>query len=161
MGVIKVTQEHLQEVSEIRKSIFFESPEDEELWEESFTTAMQLWEDFAEGYRTAIIEYKFLAAERRKAKICPIYTVPKGIINEYPVIEFFFCLDEVSAREYLRDISAEELPPRTMNLLDIIETNHAYNSIVNRVKEFRYLQKNGYGRRCYCYGLSSKAPPRK
>ncbi len=156
-----MTQEHLQEVSEIRRNIFFESPEDEELWTESFTTAMQLWEDFAEGYRTAIIEYKFLAAERRKAKICPIYAIPKGIINEYPVIRFFFCLDEISAREYLRDIRAEELPARTMRLLETIETNHAYNSIVTRVKEFRYRQKHGYGKTCYCYGLSTRLPSRK
>ncbi|MBR6505634.1 hypothetical protein IKT18_02255 [Candidatus Saccharibacteria bacterium] len=150
-----MTQEHLQEVEEIRRNKFFESPEDEELWEESFMTAMQLWEDFAEGYRTAIIEYKFLAAERRKAKICPIYTVPKGIISEYPYVQFFFCLDEVSAREYLRDISVEELPARTMNLMDLVETNHAYNSIITRVKEFRYLQKRGK-HKSYCYGLSAK-----
>ena len=153
LGVIKVTQEHLQEVEEIRRSKFFESQKDEDRWCEAFDKAMQLWSDFAEGYRTGIIEYKFLATERRRAKICPMHTVAKSIISEYPDIDFFFCLDETSAREYLRDIAVEELPARVSRLVDLIEVNHAYRSITAKVKEFRYWQKIGYNKKRYCNGL--------
>lgn len=115
---------------------------DEERRSETIQEALKLWQTYAETYRTAIIKYKFLANERRKANITPLLTVSEKILKEYPSIRLFRCLDETSAREYLDSLDLMSLIIETRMISESVQFNYAYRTVVNKVIEFSYRQKN-------------------
>ena len=130
-----------------------EHSKESELWKKNFDEAIRLWRDYAEIYRTAPLEYKFLVTERRKAHIYPINTVSKAVLNAYPRIELLYCIDEFSAREYLSELSTFGLIAVVKSITDMVELDHSYRSIMNKIKEFRYWARHCDIKREYCYNL--------
>lgn len=126
--------------------------EEMELRQSTIAEAMKLWHSKAETYRTAPLEYKYLADKRRRSGVYPLNLVPRAVLKEYPYIEFFYCLDEVSAREYLGWLSTSELVILLNNIVEMVELNPAYIGITRKNIELRYFANRGL-RDTYCCGL--------
>jgi hypothetical protein len=111
--------------------------------------AMELWYVHARTYRTAIIEYKFLIEERRNTTPRPkcINAIPGTVLKDYPDIQLFNCLDEISAYTYLKSFDLKTLKT-VVNTIKNQVKSYSYVTVTQRLIDFRCWQRNP--KRTYC-----------
>lgn len=87
-------------------------------------------------YRTAVIEYRFLLAEKREKKL-PLHKLSEKVLAEIPEIPFLRELDDDSARAYLDACSITELKALLYDL-ENLQCSYAWNTLHSRIVDYRY-----------------------
>ena len=74
-----------------------------------FGRAMALWGRYGTEYRTLIPTYEELLQEKRSEGIRPLWSINKGDLEEYPIIDFLELEEEEAAEEYLLELHENKL----------------------------------------------------
>ena len=111
-----------------------------------------LWKTYAEDYRTLVMKYQFLLAEKKAGRKIKLTRLPAVVINELPDIFLFNYWNKDDVREYLKELEIDELSRMLAETQWILEENYSYNTIRNWVKEASYeLAHQPKGRRALYY----------
>ena len=111
--------------------------------------AMELWQIYGANYSTCLNSYKALLQRKRDLKIKPLGKIPECVLKEFPEMPFLKIKKPGEAEAYLRkldDIGVRRLIHRIEYM---VEYDHSYRTVSNRVKEFEYQVKN-HGKKGCC-----------
>ena len=111
--------------------------------------AMELWQIYGANYSTCLDSYMALLERKRGLKIRPLGKIPECVLREFPEIPFLKIRKSSEAEAYLRkldDIGVRRLIHRIEYM---VEYDHSYRTVSNRVKEFEYQVKN-HGKKGCC-----------
>lgn len=116
---------------------------------EVISRAMELWGIYNAIYSTAVESYRALLERKRELKIRPLNKIPDHILREYPDIPFLKIGKPDEAQAYLEKLNVAEVSMIIHHIEYMIEYDHAYRTVTNRVREYEYQikyhhQKNPY-----------------
>ena len=117
-----------------------------------FLRAIELWSIYGPRYATNVDTYKFLLQQKRDLRIKPLSKIPEHIIREYPDIPFLKLRKLDDAKAYLEKLSVVNAAMLVHHIEYVVEYDHAYRTVSNRISEFEYQVKN-HGKRKTGYGV--------
>lgn len=102
---------------------------------------LSLREIYGPKFVTNLESYRALLKRKRELGIKPISRIPKEVLEQYPKIPFFQ-MDDEEAQEYVSELSVSELKNLIADIREVLELNHSYHTVSNRVKEYSWQIRN-------------------
>lgn len=116
---------------------------------------IRLWESYHYRYTEAIDKYHEAVEKRRKLRI-PLKKVRKEVIEDYPNLPFLR-MTRTEAELFVGSLSPKERSILYYEIVEMVDCNHSYNTIVNYVIDTQREEKyHARKRSCNSLGIDPR-----
>lgn len=102
-------------------------------------TALMLWRNNAESYRTLPNDYRCILHEKEEKKIFPLKKLPSEVVNEFPEIPFFDIVEEREAVLQIKQWADKGTLSNNVRKIQNAIDSYYYKTMKSWVVDNRYI----------------------